>query len=246
VLPVAVVLRSESAAWNASPLLLAKGDETMFPPVFPIYLPFLVPLHEHATLIWLGGVVCLWLTRYTHQLGQRWGPLYYRLSMVVRPAGILLIAVGWLALWAPDDYMRTESWGWMPHRSAVDVLCWAAIGGFTLLGAWSVLILGVRRSFLYRHFDDRLVTRGPYALVRHPQFLSAIGIAFFTIRLFDPRLMDWWNYDAPMLTSSLDANWALFTLALWVLSILEERELQVHFGRAYTAYARRVPRLFPN
>ena len=48
------------------------------------------------------------------------------------------------------------------------------------------------------------------------------------------------------LTPTLDANWACFTLALWVLAILEEQELEAHFGEAYQAYARRVPRLFPN
>ena len=45
----------------------------MFPPLFPIYIPALVPLHDYGTLIWLAGLVCLWLTRYTHQLGQRLG-----------------------------------------------------------------------------------------------------------------------------------------------------------------------------
>jgi protein-S-isoprenylcysteine O-methyltransferase Ste14 len=45
---------------------------------------------------------------------------------------------------------------------------------------------------------------------------------------------------------SLDANWALFALSLWVVSILEDRELRAHFGAEYEAYARRVPRLFPN
>ena len=84
----------------------------MFPPVFPVYIPALSPLHEFATLIWLAGVACLWLTRYTHQLGQRWGTFYYAMSIVVRPVGVLLIGVGW---------------------------------------------------------------RGPYRLVRHPQFLSVIG-----------------------------------------------------------------------
>lgn len=216
----------------------------MFPPVFPIYIPALSPLHEFATLIWLGGVVCLWLTRYTHQLGQRWGTFYYALSVVVRPVGILLIGVGWMALYAPD-YVRVESFGWLPRGNWADVLCWIAIGGFFALGVWSVVTLGVRQSFLFRRVEDPLIIRGPYRLVRHPQFLSVIGMTFFVIRLFDPRLL-YWSYDERVLATLLDANWALFAVALWVLSILEEQELQAHFGKAYMGYARWVPRLFPN
>lgn len=216
----------------------------MFPPVFPIYIPALAPLHEFATLIWLSGVVCLWLTRYTHHLGSRWGTLYYALSVVVRPVGILLIGVGWLALYAPD-YVKVESFGWLPRGNWADVVCWVAIGGFFALGVWSVAALGVRRSFLFRRVEDPLITRGPYRVVRHPQFLSAIGVTFFTIRLFDPRLL-YWSYGELELSTLLDANWALFVVALWVLSMLEERELEAHFGGAYKEYARRVPRLFPN
>jgi protein-S-isoprenylcysteine O-methyltransferase Ste14 len=48
------------------------------------------------------------------------------------------------------------------------------------------------------------------------------------------------------LYGNLGANWALFTLALWVLAILEDRELLAHFGDEYRTYAQRVPRLFPN
>ena len=45
---------------------------------------------------------------------------------------------------------------------------------------------------------------------------------------------------------SLDANWALLTVALWVLAILEDRELHAHFGEEYEEYAQRVSRVFPD
>ncbi|MBN1439347.1 MAG: hypothetical protein JW929_08065 [Anaerolineales bacterium] len=41
-------------------------------------------------------------------------------------------------------------------------------------------------------------------------------------------------------------NWSLFTLALWVPALLEERELVGHFGGAYRDYQGSVPCLFPN
>ena len=40
-------------------------------------------------------------------------------------------------------------------------------------------------------------------------------------------------------------NWALFTIALLVLSILEDRELGSHFGEEFKEYKGKVPRLFP-
>jgi protein-S-isoprenylcysteine O-methyltransferase Ste14 len=122
----------------------------------------------------------------------------------------------------------------------VDILNWLAIGLFFGLGIWSVAVLGIRRSFLYRHIDDPLIKTGPYALMRHPQFLSARGITFFGIQLFNPNSFSFTVY------GDLGANWSLFTLALWGLSIIEEGELISHFGDEYRDYIQRVPRLFPN
>jgi protein-S-isoprenylcysteine O-methyltransferase Ste14 len=212
----------------------------MFPPLFPIYVPALAALTPHGTLVWFAGVLCLWLTRYTHQLGSRWGRRYYTLSMLVRPLGIVLILLGWLALYVPQHPFGSFRPGLLPRQNEVDVLCWLAIAFFFALGLWSVATLGLRRSFLYRRTDDPLITRGPYRIIRHPQFLSAIGITFFGIQLFNPAGFSFALY------GDLGANWSLFSLSLWVLSLLEERELVTHFGEAYRAYAQRVPRLIPN
>lgn len=217
----------------------------MFPPVFPIYIQMLARLYRYAPLIWLTGVSCLWLTRYTHQLGERWGSAYYALSAVVRPAGVILIGLGWLALYAPETappgLART---GWLPGGNWSDALCWVAIWVFFALGVWAVATLGLRRSFLFRRVDDDLITHGPYAIVRHPQFLSAIGVTFFGTRLFNPAAFPFALYQASYY-HSLGVNWALFTLALWLVSILEDRELAAHFGKRHAEYAKRVPRLFP-
>jgi protein-S-isoprenylcysteine O-methyltransferase Ste14 len=218
----------------------------VFPPIFPLYVGALAPLHEWAPLVWLSGVVCLWATRYTHQLATRWGSRFYVLSAVVRPLGILLIGAGWLALYSPGDeyyYLSVGRVGWLPLGNWTEVLCWVAIALFLAFGAWSVAVLGLRQSFLYRRLDDRLVTKGPYALVRHPQFLAAIGLTFFGILLYDPSEPP--PYAIGIYYHSVAANWALFTLALWVLSVLEDRELAAHFGGEYEAYAKKVPRLFP-
>jgi protein-S-isoprenylcysteine O-methyltransferase Ste14 len=213
----------------------------MFPPFFPIYIPALEVLSPYGSLIWFVGVVLLWSTRYTHQLANRWGHFYYAMSILARPAGILLIALGWLVLYAPSDEMGGYTLGWLPRRNFIDVLSWLAILLFFSLGIWSVIVLGVRRSFLFRSYEDQLITSGPYSLVRHPQFLSAIGMIFFAIQLFNPG-----EFFLPFYYGNLGANWALFTLSLWLLSILEERELLSHFGDEFRQYASKVPRLIPN
>jgi protein-S-isoprenylcysteine O-methyltransferase Ste14 len=219
----------------------------MFPPIFPIYVRELTPLHPYAPLVWLSGMVCLWATRYTHQLARRWGSRFYALSAVIRPLGILLIAIGWLALYAPrPEYMMPPmgTVGWLPFGGWTDALCWLAIALFAAFGVWSILVLGLRQSFLYRRLEDGLVTRGPYAFCRHPQFLSAIGVTFFNVLLFNPT--DFPTVAIGAYYHSLEANWALLAVAFWVLSVLEDRELAAHFGEEYEEYARRVPRLFPN
>jgi protein-S-isoprenylcysteine O-methyltransferase Ste14 len=98
--------------------------------------------------------------------------------------------------------------------------------------------------------DDPLVTRGPYGIVRHPQFLSAIGVTFFTVMVHvsSYRLARGGGPWVPFWDRSGIgfANWVLFTVTLWVLAVLEDRELAAHFGVEYEEYIRCVPRLFPN
>lgn len=112
-------------------------------------------------------------------------------------------------------------------------------------GLWAIITLGLRHSFFYRRLDDFLITKGPYRIVRHPQFLSAIGITFFS-SILTPAIK--WDLTAsePGIFSGMFLNWILFTAALWILSIIEDNELALHYGDDYVKYRSLVPRLFPN
>ena len=213
-------------------------------------------LYEYAPLFWVAGVLLLWSTRYTHNLAARAENAYYLLSSVLRPLGILLIAFGWMLLLRPDLALSTDyyhgagRWLWMPGGFTwTNVLCWVAIAGFTAFGIWSIVVLGFRRSLLYRKLDDGLVTSGPYTIVRHPQFLAAIGVTLSACLLYhslDSVYSGHYLYQmVDYAGHSMLVNWALFTIALLVLSILEDRELKIHFGEEFKKYASRVPRLFP-
>jgi protein-S-isoprenylcysteine O-methyltransferase Ste14 len=215
-------------------------------PLLPYPVEILSPLWRFAPLIYLSGLLCLWLTRYTHQMASRFGRGYYLISAVIRPLGILLVVVGWGAVFAAPYLHRMEFFGGPGLEFAtyyVEVPLFAENIGLKIVGwigavasfiffLWAVAHLGVRRSFLYRSLEDELVTEGPYGLVRHPQFLAAIFTCFFGSLIYS-------SYFAFV-------NVIAFAIALWALSILEERELVLHFGDIYREYARRVPRMIPN
>ena len=77
----------------------------------------------------------------------------------------------------------------------------------------------------------RLLQEGAYAWVRHPRYLAGGLIALSTALLA--------NYLA---------TWVLAVVCvpvLYLVTLIEERELVDRFGEEYRAYQRRVPRLLP-
>ncbi len=121
--------------------------------------------------------------------------------------------------------------------------------------SWPLLALGVLclavavrlRVSLHRHFSNtqlmglpelapdrypqQLVTEGLHARVRHPRYLQYLlvlaGLALIA------------NYAALYLTL------AVLVPGIWLIVILEEKELRARFGPAYDDYCRRVPRFIP-
>jgi len=177
----------------------------------------------------------------------------------MRPLAIILIVLGWMAVNSIKPAfnlteMDFDYWllylGWN-KSSGPEIMFWInimSILGMLLslgFGAWAIFVLGLRKSYMYRSLKDTLITTGPYGIVRHPQFLSAIGITFFSAVLFPAAqwgtgTIQTWNPAVAM------ANWVMFTIAFWLLAVIEDKELALHFGEEYQAYASRVPRLFPN
>ena len=120
---------------------------------------------------------------------------------------------------------------------------------------WTVLVPGVGilavavwlRTRLQRHFSvaqllgfpelapdrfpPRLVTVGLHAHVRHPRYLQYLLV------------LAGWALVANFLATYLLL--ALMVPAVWLVVVLEERELRARFGAAYDDYCRRVPRFWP-
>ena len=116
-------------------------------------------------------------------------------------------------------------WKASPHFGPFHLLSFGLIGGGFILisNAWSVLYEAQRRG--------ELATTGPYAHVRHPQYVGFILVMF-------GFLLQW-----PTLLTLV-----MLPVLVWMyirLARSEEREAEAEFGETYRAYARRVPAFLP-
>jgi protein-S-isoprenylcysteine O-methyltransferase Ste14 len=154
------------------------------------------------------------------------------------PLTIYLLS-GWLGNRYPDiDFLShdaghlLEVWlgeltGWdvNPHIGPFHVVSYVLIsGGFILLAkSWGILYEAQRRH--------ELAASGPYAYVRHPQYLGFIMI-------MSGFLLQW-----PTLVTLI-----MFPILVYMyvrLARREERDAIAEFGDLYTRYANRTPAFFP-
>jgi methanethiol S-methyltransferase len=150
------------------------------------------------------------------------------------PLTIYLLS-GWLGQRFPQlDLFSHDSghlWhtllGWKgdPHSDPLHLASYVLIGGgfWLLSAAWPVLYRAQR--------ERRLATTGPYARVRHPQYVGFILIV-------GGFLFQW-----PTLVTL-----AMFPVLVFMyirLAHREETEALAEFGTAYDEYARETPRWVP-
>lgn len=112
------------------------------------------------------------------------------------------------------------------HYDPLHLLSIAFIGGgFILLSsAWKVLYSAQR--------EHRLATTGPYARVRHPQYVAFVLILF-------GFLLQW-----PTLLTLL-----MFPVLVWMyvrLARREEQDALAEFGDEYARYAQQTPAFLPH
>jgi protein-S-isoprenylcysteine O-methyltransferase Ste14 len=112
-----------------------------------------------------------------------------------------------------------------PHFGVLHIASYIFLGGgfWLLSSAWNVLYHAQRRH--------ALATAGPYAHIRHPQYM-----AFVLILL--GFLLQW-----PTLLTLL-----MFPILLVMygrLAVTEETEMRAQFGEAFDRYAQRTPRFIP-
>ena len=147
----------------------------------------------------------------------------------------IYVLSGWLASRFPGvDFLTHDAghllemiFGWRsnphlgPFHIASNVLIFA---GFILLAkSWKILYEAQRTQVV--------ATTGPYAHVRHPQYIGFVAILF-------GFLLQW-----PTLLTL--AMFPILVLMYARLAVFEEREMLARFGDAYATYAKRTPRFVP-
>ena len=150
------------------------------------------------------------------------------------PLTIYLLS-GWLGSKYPGiDFMSHDAghlletlFGWRanPHFGPFHVLSFILIGGgFMLLAnAWQVLYEAQR--------DGKLTVTGPYARIRHPQY-----VGFVLIML---------GFLAQWLTLITLIMFPVLVYMYLRLARTEEREAEAQFGDQYRRYAARTPAFIP-
>ena len=142
---------------------------------------------------------------------------------------------GWLSShfpgidWLSHDagHLLEEMFGWRgnPHFGPFHILSNIIIvaGFFLLAASWKVLYAAQR--------THQLATAGPYARVRHPQYIGFIAIMF-------GFLLQW-----PTIITVV-----MFPILVFMyvnLARREERDSVAEFGEEYIRYASKTPAFFP-
>lgn len=143
---------------------------------------------------------------------------------------------GWLqSTWPDIDWFAHDSghlpemmfgWSESPHVGPFHLLSFALIGG----GFWLMSVAWHHLWAAQRH--GRLADTGPYARVRHPQYIGFVLImAGF--------LVQW----STLLTL------AMFPVLIWMYARLarsEEADSRARFGEDYNRYVAKVPAFLPH
>lgn len=177
--------------------------------------------HPKSTRDWraLGGFSAFMVALFTEMYGA--------------PLTIYLLS-GWLGSRFPalqathsGGHLWNDLIGWTgdPHMSPFHLASYAVIvAGFWIIAvAWQHLHAAAR--------NDRLAATGPYAWLRHPQYLGFLLV------------MAGWLLQWPTIPTLL--MFPILALVYARLARSEEREVATSFGAEWANYATRVPRYLP-
>jgi len=175
------------------------------------------------------------------------------------PPGILL----WYAIHPFVHFWRRIGAGWTYAALSPFVVAWMAFAFLTRdallvrdLGTQLLLLVptvscavvgGIiawkrRRQLTYRivtglpelsphKHQSKLLTEGLYATIRHPRYVEVL--------LFTAAYAFFANHVGSYIATVLSVP------ALYIVVLMEEKELRDRFGAEYEDYCRRVPRFFP-
>jgi len=149
-------------------------------------------------------------------------------------AGIVLQGVGFACAWGPQ---RRTFGPFVPAAPALGPVLAGLAAALAVVSTWltltAVRVLGREWSFQARLVDGhRLVTEGPYRLVRHPIYAGMLGMLVATC-----LAIGHWIALAPALI--------FYAAGTFIRVRSEETLLKSAFGERFEEYARRVPAVIP-
>jgi protein-S-isoprenylcysteine O-methyltransferase Ste14 len=130
-------------------------------------------------------------------------------------------------------YLVGADWGFHP---VTVMLAAASLAGAFYLNRQRFKLLNLKKLSGFPElskdtYPGELLTEGVYGKVRNPRYIEmllwVLGYSFFA------------DYSGPYLV------WLISLPVMYLVVILEERELRGRFGAAYEEYCRKVPRFFP-
>ncbi len=149
--------------------------------------------------------------------------------LIVNPVAAVSLIAGRLEAIDPTHVTAVAPW-LLPVLEAVGLLAYVA--GYGLMG-WALVSLG--KSYQLGgsapRANDKLVTVGPYQLVRHPMYTAALsislGLAFLTQSL------------------AFVSVFCAYLVLILLLVPVEEEGLQRAYGEQYVIYQRKTRKIVP-
>jgi len=147
--------------------------------------------------------------------------------------GIILQMVAYAAVWMLQRRPPPAGAPLSAAEIALDLLAPVLSAGSAWMGLSAVRTLGRQWSYTARLVQDhKLVTDGPYRLVRHPIYTAMFGKLLAANFAFGHWI-------------GLPIGGGIFVIGTMIRIRSEERLLREAFGAEYEAYARRVPAFVP-
>ena len=155
--------------------------------------------------------------------------IFVSFGIVVFVCGLSFLA----SAQAPDNVVTVGRWIGLEPRAALRtgyLLAASAMAVASILRMWSGSVLTSHRMMAFTVQRDRLITTGPYGVVRNPIYLADfVAFCAFAACLRPVGLI------LPV----------LFFMHYSQLVAFEENALRHRFSREFAAYVKEVPRFFP-
>ncbi len=149
--------------------------------------------------------------------------------LVVNPLAAVVLITRSLPGLDPTHYVIQPPW-LLTFTEVLGLLLY--VGGFALM-SWALITLG--RNYQLGgsapRAKDRIVTQGPYGLIRHPMYSAALGISLGLACLIQ--------------SCAFFGVFLIYVVLILRLVPVEERLLATAYGRKYAAYRGKTKALIP-